>query len=250
MKLSNDIVLITGGASGIGLAAAERCLADGATVVITDLASSKGALEAQRLAEHYANRVVFKALDVSSSVAVNEVFADVIATFGKIDAVFNNAGIGGVCPAHEYSDEDFNHVVDINLTGVFRVARAALQHMYPQGSGVIVNCASILGKVGQSGTAAYSAAKGAVVNLTRTLAIEAAPHGVRVVGIGPAYIKTPLLDTLDDATMNALVALHPMQRLGKPEEVASAFAFLVSQDASFITGTTLMVDGGFTAGKS
>lgn len=250
MKLKNKVVVITGGASGIGLAAVERCLVDGADVVITDLATSNGAKEAAKLTDQYLGRCVFKALDVTDTNNVNAVFKEIQNEFGAVNAVFNNAGIGGICPAHEYSDEDFNNVINVNLTGVFRVARAALNIMYGQGSGSIVNCASILGMFGQSGTAAYSAAKGAVVNLTRTLALEAAPQGVRVTGIGPAYIKTPLLDEIDDETMQALIALHPLQRLGRPEEVANAFAFLASDEASFITGTTLMVDGGFTAGKS
>lgn len=250
MKLENKVVVVTGGASGIGLASVERCLADGADVVIADLSSSKGANLASELGQEYSRRCEFMALDVTDTNNVNAVFAEIKSEFGAVDAVFNNAGIGGICPAHEYSDEDFLHIVNVNLTGVFRVARAALNIMYEQGSGSIVNCASILGKFGQSGTAAYSAAKGGVVNLTRTLALEAAPHGVRVSGIGPAYIKTPLLEQIDDETMQALIALHPLQRLGRPEEVANAFAFLASDEASFITGTTLMVDGGFTAGKS
>ncbi len=148
------------------------------------------------------------------------------------------------------SDDEYLRIIDINLNGVFRVARAALRVMYRQGSGSIVNCASILGMMGQSQTAAYTAAKGGVVNMTRTLGIEAAPKGVRVNAIGPGYIDTPLLQALDDELLQQLISLHPMARLGRPEEIANGFLFLASDEASFVTGTTLMVDGGFTAGKS
>jgi NAD(P)-dependent dehydrogenase (short-subunit alcohol dehydrogenase family) len=125
-----------------------------------------------------------------------------------------------------------------------------LRQMYRQRSGSIVNCASILGVFGQSMTAAYSSAKGGVVNLTRTLALEAASQGVRVNAIGPGYIDTPLLAALDSQARQALIDLHPMQRLGRPEEIANAVLFLLSDEASFITGAHLLVDGGFTAGKS
>jgi len=250
MRLQNKNIIITGGASGIGLASVERCLAEGANVVMADLESSKGKERAGELQEKYPGYCLFIPVDVSSTDSVDHLIDKTVAEFGSVDSVFNNAGIGGVCPAVDYTDEDFNHIIDVNLTGVFRVARAAMRQMYKQNSGNLVNCASILGMVGQSGTAPYSASKGAVVNMTRTLALEGAEHNVRVNGIGPAYIKTPLLDLLDEDMLQGLISLHPLKRLGTPEEVANAYVFLASDEASFITGTTLMVDGGFTAGKS
>ena len=250
MRLKDKTILVTGGASGIGLATVERCLQEGAQVVLTDLASSAGAQEAKSLADRLGGRCMFLPVDVTSTEQVDQLIADVVKAYGSLDGVFNNAGIGGLAAADTYPDEDFLRVLDINLVGVFRVARAALRQMYRQGSGNIVNCASILGMMGQTGTAAYSAAKGGVVNLTRTLAIEAAGKGVRVNAIGPGYIDTPLLSLLDDATRQALIQLHPIGRLGRPQEVANAALFLMSDEASFVTGTTLMVDGGFTAGKS
>ncbi|MDO8906441.1 SDR family NAD(P)-dependent oxidoreductase [Hydrogenophaga sp.] len=250
MRLQNKVILITGGASGIGLASVERCLAEGAKVALADLVGSAGAEKAAELDKQYSGRCMFTAVDVTSTVQVNQMVTDVVAKFGRLDGVFNNAGIGGINPADTYPDEEFLRVIDINLNGVFRVARAALRPMYAQGSGSIVNCASILGVFGQSGTAAYTAAKGGVVNLTRTLALEGAAKGVRVNTIGPGYIDTPLLSLLDDDTRQFLIGLHPVGRLGKPEEVANAALFLLSDEASFITGANLMVDGGFTAGKS
>lgn len=245
MRLANKTILITGGASGIGLATVERCLAEGARVVMADRAGT-GEERARALGEHCR----FIPVDVTSTAQVDAMMAAATAAFGRVDGVFNNAGIGGMSPAEAYGDEDFLRVIDVNLVGVFRVARAALRQMYAQGGGSIVNCASILGVFGQSQTAAYSAAKGGVVNLTRTLALEGAAHQVRVNAIGPGYIDTPLLAGLPDAMRQALIALHPLGRLGRPEEVADAALFLLSDEASFITGALLMVDGGFTAGKS
>lgn len=250
MRLQDKVILITGGASGIGLSSVERCLAEGAKVALADLAGSAGADKAAELDKQFLGRCIFTAVDVTSTEQVNQMVTDVVARFGRLDGVFNNAGIGGINPAESYPDEDFLRVIDINLNGVFRVARAALKPMYAQGSGSIVNCASILGVFGQSGTAAYTAAKGGVVNLTRTLALEGAAKGVRVNTIGPGYIDTPLLSLLDDATKQFLIGLHPVGRLGRPEEVANAALFLLSDEASFITGANLLVDGGFTAGKS
>lgn len=250
MRLQDKVILITGGASGIGLSSVERCLAEGAQVALADMESSAGAAKAADLGRQYPGRCRFVPVDVSSTEQVERMVAETVKHFGRLDGVFNNAGIGGICPAHEYTDEDFLRIIDINLMGVFRVARASLKAMYAQGSGSIVNCASILGVFGQSGTAAYTAAKGGVVNMTRTLALEGAAKGVRVNSIGPGYIDTPLLSLLDEPTKQFLIGLHPIGRLGRPEEVANAALFLLSDEASFVTGANLLVDGGFTAGKS
>ncbi|MBB3183690.1 NAD(P)-dependent dehydrogenase (short-subunit alcohol dehydrogenase family) [Halomonas fontilapidosi] len=250
MRMKGKNVIVTGGASGIGLASVERCLEEGASVVIADLEGGDGQVQAARLDDRYDGRCLFKACDVTDTAQVDRLFADTVAELGSVEAVFNNAGIGGICPTDELSDDDYLKVIDINLNGVFRVARAALRVMYRQGGGSIVNCASILGVFGQSQTAAYTAAKGGVVNMTRTLAIEAAPKGVRVNAIGPGYIDTPLLEALDDDMLQGLIGLHPIGRLGRPAEIANAFLFLASDEASFVTGAHLLVDGGFTAGKS
>lgn len=250
MRMKGKSVIVTGGASGIGLASVERCLEEGADVVISDIAASDGEARAAELDRQHPGRCLFIAADVTDTQQVDRLFEQTVAEYGRVDAVFSNAGIGGITPSDEVSDEEYLRIIDINLNGVFRVARAALRVMYPQGSGSIVNCASILGVFGQSQTAAYTAAKGGVVNLTRTLAIEAAPKGVRVNAIGPGYIDTPLLAELDDELLQGLISLHPLGRLGRSVEVANAFVFLASDESSFVTGAHLMVDGGFTAGKS
>lgn len=250
MRLENKRIIITGGASGIGLATAQRCLQEGARVVVADLPSAQHEATATKLADQYDNRCIFLPVDVSSTEQVDHLFAETGRHFGGVDGVFSNAGIGGVNPADTYTDEDFLRVLDINLMGVFRTARSALKYMVAQGHGSIVNCASILGVFGQSQTAAYSSAKGGVVNLTRALALEYAAKGIRVNTVSPGYVDTPLLSALPKPLMQQLISLHPVGRLGKAEEVANAVLFLLSDEASFITGANLLVDGGFTAGKS
>ncbi|HCL86699.1 MAG TPA: short-chain dehydrogenase, partial [Comamonadaceae bacterium] len=181
-------LIVTGGASGIGLATAERALQEGASVVLADLEQGDGAQRARALDGRHGGRCLFVPADVGDTAQADALVAPTVEALGSVDVVFNNAGIGGMAPAVDYRDEDFLRTIDINLTGVFRVARAALRQMYRQGAGSIVNNASILGVLGQTQTAAYSAAKGGVINLTRTLALEAAAHGVRGNAVAPGYI--------------------------------------------------------------
>ena len=249
MRLKDKNMIVTGGASGIGLATVERCLKEGANLVLSDLANGPGAERARAL-DGKGGKCLFIPCDVTSTEQVDKLVAETTARLGSVDVVFSNAGIGGITPADELGDDDWLRVIDINLNGVFRVARASLKQMYKQGSGSLINCASILANLGQSGTAAYSAAKGGVMNLTRTLAIEAAPKGVRVNSVGPGYIDTPLLKDLPNEMREALIRLHPIGRLGRDEEVANAVLFLASDEASFVTGEYLLVDGGYAAGKS
>ena len=186
-------ILITGGASGIGLATAQRCMQEGANVALADLAGAEGPALAAELDGKTGGRCLFLALDVSSTEQVNRMIAATIKELGALDGVFNNAGIVGLGPADSYPDGEFLRVVDINPTGVFRVASASLHQMHSRGSGRVVSCASILGVVGQSLTAAHSAAKGGLINLTRTLALEAVAKGVRVNAVASSCIGAPLL---------------------------------------------------------
>ncbi len=245
MRLQNKGIIITGGASGIGAATAKEAVRRGAKVVIADMNEKLGQAMAAELGEEHCR---FVKTDVTSTESVDALLRQAV-DFCGVDGVFNNAGIGHQAMAVDYTDEEWLQVIDINLNGVFRVARASMRHMAAKG-GSIVNCASILGHVGQTQTAAYTAAKGGVLNLTRTLALEGAAQGIRVNSLSPGYIATPLLDQLEKEVLDFLTSLHPVGRLGQPEEVANGALFLLSDEASFVTGTDLLVDGGFTAGKS
>jgi NAD(P)-dependent dehydrogenase (short-subunit alcohol dehydrogenase family) len=249
MRMANKNVVVTGGASGIGLATARRCLEEGARVVIADLAAAENSLKAAQAADPLLNTARFIAADVTSADSVDALFRELAATWNAVDGVFNNAGIARGGPAVDVRDEDYLRVLDVNLHGVFRVARAAMRAMFAQGHGSIVNCASVLGASGRPGASAYCASKGGVVNLTRALAMEAAPFQVRINSVSPGFVDTPLLAAMPDDRRQALLRLHPMGRLGRDREIAHAVLFLLSDEASFVTGSNLVVDGGYSAGK-
>ena len=249
MRLRDKVLVITGGASGIGLATVERCLEEGASVVIADRAGDDGPARAREFTQRHPGRCRFQAADVTSTEQVDALFSDTMRHFGRVDGVFSNAGIGSMCAAADCPDDDYLRVIDVNLNGVFRVARAALRIMRAQGTGSILNCASAIGSLSRPGLTAYSAAKGGVISMTRTLALEGAAHHVRVNAISPGYIETPLIAHNADDRRRHLVSLHPMARLGTPREIACVAAFLLSDEASLVTGANLNVDGGFTAGK-
>ena len=243
MRLQDKVAIVTGGASGIGEFTVREMLKQGAKVVIADFNDTGG----QKLADELGENVSFIHVDVSNEEQVEAMVKHAVDTFGKVDILFSNAGIGSIGSTHELTLEEWNKTISINLSGVFLCAKYALKEMVKQGSGSIVNCASILGHVGQAATASYTAAKGGVVNMTRALALEYASQGIRVNAVCPGYIKTPLLDQLDDEMLQHLVSLHPLGRLGESHEVANAVVFLASDEASFITGANLLVDGGYTA---
>ncbi|MFY8052790.1 MAG: SDR family NAD(P)-dependent oxidoreductase, partial [Armatimonadaceae bacterium] len=209
MRLEDKVIVVTGGASGIGLATVERVLVEGGFAVIADVAGSQGGFEAERLCASYPDKCIFIATDVRSTAAANAMIEETIAAFGRVDGLFANAGVGLTHAAESYPDSEFQKVIDVNLTGAFRTIRAALPPMYAQGSGSIVTCASILGVIGQSTTAAYSASKAGLVNLTRTIALEGAKFGVRCNSVGPGYIETPMLNQLSDEAKEYAKSLHP-----------------------------------------
>lgn len=247
-RFKDKVVLITGGASGIGKATAEAFLKEGAIVIATDVNENKG----KQLLEDYRSlgTIKYMNLDVTKPQEHRKVVEDVVNEFGKLDIAFNNAGIGGTMKKiHEYPVEEWEKVISVNLLGVFYGMKYQIEQMKKQiDGGVIINNSSILGKVGFENVSAYVAAKHGVIGLTKSAAIEYSSEGIRINAVNPAFIKTPMIDeNLDEEMQKALVNMHPVKRLGKPEEVAKSVLFLASDESSFITGTGLMVDGGYTA---
>ncbi|MDR4890398.1 SDR family NAD(P)-dependent oxidoreductase [Fredinandcohnia sp. QZ13] len=242
-KLQDKVAVITGGASGIGAATARLFVEEGAKVVLVDLNEEKGkAFEAELKALN--KEALFVKANITSEEEVANIYKQTIEAFGKVDVVFNNAGIGRVQPSHELEYSEWRNTVNVDLDGVFLVAREAIREFLKADGGVIVNTASMYGWVGSPGSAAYNAAKGGVVNLTRSLALEYAEKNIRVNALCPGFIDTPIIP---EESKEVLRTMTPMKRLGQAEEMAKAVLFLASNDSSFMTGNSLIVDGGYTA---
>lgn len=246
--LENKVALVTGAGSGIGKAIALLYAQKGAKLVLSDI-DEKGGNETVSEITAQGGQAIFVKADSSLPADNENIVNQALQHYGALHLAVNNAGIGGpVQPTGEYPIDGWNKVIAINLSGVFYGMRYQIPALLKSGGGSIVNIASILGKVGTKGSPAYVAAKHGVVGLTETAALEYADKNIRVNSIGPGYIVTPLLTkTLDDSTMNALVGLHPMGRLGQAQEVAELALWLNSDKASFVTGSYYNVDGGYLA---
>lgn len=246
-RLRGRVAVVTGGGSGIGLATAERLAAEGARVVIADLDEAAGGSAAERVDGHFVRA------DVSVKADVDALFDEVAAQFGSVDIAFNNAGIS---PADDDSIETteldaWDRVQRVNLTSVYLCCRAALRHMVPQGRGSIINTASFVAVLGSATSQiSYTASKGGVLALSRELGVQYARQGIRVNALCPGTVNTPLLQALyaADPEQAARRLVHiPAGRFAEPSELAAAVAFLASDDASFVTATTFLVDGGISA---
>lgn len=244
----NKVAIVTGGSSGIGRATAIAFAKKGAKVVVVDVLESN---ETTSLIKGLGGEALFIKCDVSKATEVKAMVAKTIEAFGRLDYAYNNAGIEGVsAPTSECTEENWDKIIAINLKGIWLCMKYEIPEILKQGKGAIVNCASIAGLVGFAGLPAYVASKHGVIGLTKTAALECAKLGIRVNVVCPGVIQTPMIDRLTGKTKEAIeqfTGLEPVGRFGQPEEIANAVVWMCSDEASFVTGHAMAVDGGFVA---
>jgi NAD(P)-dependent dehydrogenase (short-subunit alcohol dehydrogenase family) len=247
-RLEGRVALVTGAASGIGAATARRLAAEGAAVMLTDIQDGAGELVAKDVVDH-GGRASYVHHDVSSQEEWETAVARTLETYGRLDILVNNAGMGDLAAIEDTTLEDWNRTVGIDQTGVFLGMKTAAEALKASGHGSVINISSIFGTSGGFGTSpAYHAAKGAVRTLTKNVALHWAAEGVRVNSIHPGFIDTPILDQAKGTEFEqAMIGLTPMGRLGRPEEIAAGVAYLAGDDAAFVTGLELYIDGGYIA---
>jgi NAD(P)-dependent dehydrogenase (short-subunit alcohol dehydrogenase family) len=253
--LHDKVALVTGGASGIGRATALTFAGEGAKLVVADMNEDGGQQTVHTITEH-GGEAIFLRVDVTQASEAEAMIAKTVETYGRLDCAFNNAGISGAgiggdlrTLTADYPEERWHRIIAINLTGVWLCMKYELQQMLTQGGGAIVNTASVAGLVGLPYVSAYVASKHGVVGLTKTAALEYAQQGIRVNCVCPGYIDTPMTAAgmSNPDRMARMIASEPIGRVGKPEEIAATVAWLCSDAASFVTGHTMTVDGGYVA---
>ena len=248
-ELKNKIALVTGARRGMGKAHALALAKQGAKVVVTDIDLAECQLVADEIKSGGGEAIAFK-LDVSNSAEVNQVFDAIIKHFGRLDILVNNAGIFFPKPALELTEEEWDKTLDINLKGQFLCAQRAAKEMAKNKWGRIINISSIASGgvgIGFEGAAHYAASKGGIIGMTESLAIELAPLGITVNVIAPGAIDTPMVAPMKEEISSEIMVRVPLKRIGKPEEISAAVVFLASEEASYVTGATFYVDGGWLA---
>ena len=244
MKLTNKVAIVTGGSRGIGLATVKAFIEAGATVILTASSQSSADQAVAKLKEKYPQASVAGiSPELTSLNSVQAAFRNVVDRYGRLDILVNNAGVSESTPLLDYTEETYDRVMDLNVKGVFNAARAAAEHMARQGEGVILNTSSMVSLTGQPSGFAYPASKFAVNGLTVSLARELGPKGIRVNAVAPGITETDMMKAVPREVIEPMIARIPLRRLGQPEDIANAFVFLASQEASYITGVVLSVDG-------
>ena len=244
MKLTNKVAIVTGGSRGIGLATVKAFIEAGATVILTASSQANADKAAAALKAEYPEAVIGGISPNLADLAdVQKCFDEVAATYGKIDILVNNAGVSESTPFTEYTEETYDKVMNLNVKGVFNATRAASECMVARGAGVILTTSSMVSISGQPSGFAYPASKFAVNGLTVSLARELGPKGIRVNAVAPGITETDMMKAVPKEVIDPMVQRIPLRRLGQPEDIANAFAFLASDEASYITGVVLSVDG-------
>ncbi len=240
-RLKDKVAVITGGANGIGKITVNKFLDEGAKVICWDINVDAG----ERLLEENAGKSLkFQKVNTVNKAEVDQAVSDIIDTYGGIDILINNAGITRDATLKKMTSEQWQSVLDVNLTGVFNCTQSISGHMVEKGSGKIVNASSVVGLYGNFGQSNYVATKAGVIGLTKVWARELGRKGINVNAVAPGFIATEMVDTIPEKVIADLESKTPLGRLGKPEDIANAYVFLASEEASFINGTTLSVDGG------
>ena len=243
MRLLNKVAIITGGSNGIGLAAVTRFIEEGAKVVIADLDEAQGKVMEARLIEE-GKDVYFVQVDVANRESVQNMVKAVIAKYGKIDILVNNAGITSDAVLTKMTEEQFDAVMDVNVKGVFNCTQAIVPVMVAVGGGRIINTASVTGVFGNIGQTNYAASKAAVIGMTKTWAKELGRKNIKVNAVAPGFVKTAMVEKMPAEVVGRLLQIVSLGRIGETKDIANAYVFLASDEASYITGHTLHVDGG------
>ena len=248
MRLNQKICIVTGAGQGIGLATALKFAREGATVIVCDLKPDAvaDAVAQCEAAGGHANGHDGHVVDVTDRTQVDAMVAAVKARHGRIDVLVNNAGITKDARLQKMTEAQFDAVIDVNLRGVFHCAQAVADTMVAQGAGVILNASSVVGIYGNFGQTNYAATKFGVIGFTKTWSRELGPKGVRVNAVAPGFVETPILATIPDKVLGHMREQVPLKRLGRPDEIANVYAFLASDEASYVNGAVLEVSGGMT----
>lgn len=243
MRLKNQVTIITGAANGIGYAAAKRFTEEGAKVVLVDFDQVQGESSTKHL-QAAGYEAKFFPVDVAKRASVDKMVEQVLSVYGTVDVLVNNAGITKDAMLVKMAEEDFQKVLDVNITGVFHCTQAVVPHMISKGKGKIINTSSVSGIYGNVGQTNYAAAKAAIIGMTKTWAKELGRKGINVNAVAPGFTETGMVAGVPDKVIQQLKAMVPLQRLGKPADIANAYLYLASDEADYVNGTVLHVDGG------